>query len=262
MKLCLLASGSSGNCAYAAAGETQILIDAGISLSRIVSQLEAIGADPGRIDALILSHEHGDHCREARRVAFALGCSVHVSARTLSRLRRELTHYERTHTFQVGETLHIGDLQLQTFRVFHDAVEPCGFLVEGPSHCGPGKVKLAWATDLGVVPRTLIERWRACAGLVIEANHDLGLLLGGSYPWDLKQRIRSPVGHLSNDAAAEAISVLAQHGRLRKAVLAHLSENNNRPELALETVMSRLDGLFGCEVIVAPRERRSELIVW
>ncbi len=260
MKFCLLASGSSGNCAYVAAGTTQILIDAGISLARIVQELDEIGADPERVDALILSHEHGDHCRELSRVALGLGCPVYISDRTLPHARWALSNHESVRTFHAGDSLTIGDLQIHTFRVFHDAVDPCGFLIEGPSHQGGVRTRLAIATDLGTVTAHLRQLLRGCEGLVIEANHDLDMLMNGSYPWDLKQRIRSPVGHLSNRAAAELIGELAQQGTLKKAILAHLSQQNNRPDLALCAVQSRLDGLFRCEVHLSHQDQRSEVL--
>ena len=263
MRVCLLASGSSGNCAYIAAGETHILIDAGISASRIVRELETLGTRPEAIDALLLSHEHGDHCAEIGRAAAQLDCPVYVSARTYPCIRRALGSWPHVRTFRIGEVLEIGDLRIETVRVFHDAIDPCGFLIEGPSHRDRSRsVKLGFFTDLGTVPRPLAERLRTCDALVIEANHDLEMLLGGAYAWDLKQRIRSPIGHLSNAAAAELIAELACFGRLKVAMLAHLSEENNRPELALETVRRRLDGLFSrsCEVYWAPRDRRSELL--
>jgi len=258
MRICLLASGSSGNCAWVAAGETRVLIDAGIPARRIRQELEALGE--GTVDALLLTHEHGDHSSEAGRVAAEFGCPVYVSPRTLPHLRSALTGHERLELFRVGEEVSIGDLTVKPFRVFHDAADPCGFLLRGPSEFGASQVRLGFATDLGTVPAFLKRLLRECEGLVIEANHDLEMLLNGPYAWDLKQRIRSPVGHLSNQAAADLVRELTQQGRLRVAVLAHLSEENNRPERALEAVQARLDGLFRCEIVVAPRDRRSGVI--
>ena len=260
MKACIIASGSSGNCTYVAAGGTQILVDAGISLARIARELEAIGADPKSMDALILSHEHGDHCRELSRVALALECPIYLSARTLPHVRWALSDHERVETFRVGQSLTIGDLKIETFRVFHDSIDPCGFLIEGASHGGGGRTRLAIATDLGTVTPPLKQLLRTCEALIIEANHDLDMLMSGSYPWDLKQRIRSPVGHLSNDAAAELICFLTQQGALRKAILAHLSQQNNRPDLALSAVQSRLNGLFRCDVYLSYQDQRSEVL--
>jgi phosphoribosyl 1,2-cyclic phosphodiesterase len=260
MEICLLASSSSGNCTYVSAGETQILIDAGIELARIRSALSEIGADQGRINGLLISHEHGDHCCEAGRVASGLGCPLYISERTLPRVRRALGDHQAIQRFRVGERLTIGDLSIRTFRLFHDAVDPCGFLIEGPSHRSDRLVRVGIATDLGTVPEQLKALLRGCEALVIEANHDLEMLQGGDYPWDLKQRIRSPVGHLSNEAAAELIAELVRLGSLKVVILAHLSENNNRPELALQAVESRLDGLFRCEIHLSYHDRRSEMI--
>lgn len=260
MRICLLASGSSGNCAFVAAGRTRVLIDAGISARRVRRELEALGERPVTIDALLLTHEHRDHSCEAGRIAAEFGCPVYVSRRTLPFVRPALTGHERLVLFRVGEDLYIGDLRVKPFRVFHDAADPCGFLLEGPSEFGTPRVQVGFATDLGTVPPSLKRLFRECEGLVIEANHDLEMLIRGPYSWDLKQRIRSPVGHLSNRAAAELIRELAERGRLKVAVLAHLSEENNRPEQALEAVQAQLDGLFRCDVVVAPRHCRSEVV--
>ena len=260
MKACVLASGSSGNCSYVAAGNTQVLIDAGIGLARVTRELEEIGADPEGIQAIIISHEHGDHCRELSRMALAMECPIYISARALPHVRWALSDHEAIETFHVGQSFAIGGLQIETFRVFHDSVDPCGFLIGGSSHCGEGRTRLAIATDLGTVTPPLKQLLRPCEGLIIEANHDLDLLMNGSYPWDLKQRIRSPVGHLSNEAAAELIRELAQQGALKKAILAHLSQQNNRPDLAMSTVRSFLDGLFQCEVYLSYQDQRSEVL--
>lgn len=260
LKICLLASGSSGNCAYVAAGDTQILIDAGVARSRVVDGLDAVGADSSRVDALFISHEHGDHAREAGRYTSQWTCPVYASERTAQRLRRMRTGVRETRTFRVGERIEIGALTVEPIRVFHDAVEPSGFLIHGPSEVDELEVTLAFATDLGIVQKPLAERLRDVDGLVIESNHDLEMLMEGPYAWHHKQRIRSPVGHLSNQSAAELIADLAQHGRLRVAVLAHLSETNNRPELAMETVRNRLDGLIDCEIVVAERDRASRVV--
>ena len=260
MKICLFASGSSGNCGYVTAGETQILIDAGISRSRVVEGLKAIDADPSRIDALFITHEHSDHAGEARRYASHWDCPLYASRRTGQKLRHLPLGIRDVRQFQIGEPVPIGDLSVEPIRVFHDATEPAGFLIQGPSESGHDDVTVAYATDLGTVQKPLAERLREVDGLIIESNHDLDMLINGPYAWHHKQRIRSPVGHLSNQSAAELIADLAQHGRLRKAVLAHLSETNNRPELALETVQNRLDGLSGCEVLVAPRHRPSAVV--
>jgi phosphoribosyl 1,2-cyclic phosphodiesterase len=185
---------------------------------------------------------------------------VYTSDRTLPQLRWALTNHEAVRTFRVGESFRVGDLQIQTFRVFHDAVDPCGFVIEGPSHHREERVRLAIATDLGTVTPLLKRKLQTCEALIIEANHDLDMLMNGSYPWDLKQRIRSPIGHLSNDAAADLIAELAQSGSLQKALLAHLSQHNNRPDLALTAVQSRLHGRFCCEVHLSYPDQRSEIL--
>ncbi len=260
MKVRLFASGSSGNCGLVAADDAQILIDAGISRSRVIAGLESTSTDPSRIDALFITHEHSDHAGEARRYASHWQCPIYASGRTGQKLKRLPLGIHDVEAFRIGERIDIGSLTVEPIRVFHDATEPAGFLVQGPSEADGGDVTVAYAVDLGTVQKPLAQRLREVDGLVIEANHDLDMLINGPYAWHHKQRIRSPVGHLSNQSAAELIADLAQHGRLRQAMLAHLSETNNRPELALETVQNRLDGLFNCEVVVAPRGEPSPLL--
>jgi len=260
LQIRLFASGSSGNCGLVAAGGTQILIDAGIPRSRVIDGLESMGADPSRIDALLLTHEHSDHAGEARRYASHWQCPIYASRRTGQKIKHLPLGISDVESFQIGDRIAIGALTVEPIRVFHDATEPAGFLIEGPLEAAGGDGTLAYAVDLGTVQKSLAQRLREVDGLVIEANHDLDMLINGPYAWHHKQRIRSPVGHLSNQSAAELIADLVQHGRLRKAMLAHLSETNNRPEVALETVRDRLDGLSHCEVVIAPRDRRSPLV--
>ena len=257
LKICLLASGSSGNCGYIAAGDTRILIDAGVSRSRVIDGLTLRGLDASRIDALFITHEHSDHAGEARRYASHWDCPIYASRRTGQKLVHLPLGIRATQSFRIGDRIEINSLIVEPIRVFHDAVEPVGFLVHGPSESGDESITVAYATDLGTVQKPLAQRLREVDGLIIESNHDLDMLINGPYAWHHKQRIRSPVGHLSNQSAAELIADLVQHGRLRAAMLTHLSETNNRPELALETVRNQLDGLFHCDVTVAPRDRPS-----
>jgi len=261
MRLCLLASGSSGNCAYLEAGGTRILIDAGISLRQVRLRLARIGVSEATIDGLLISHEHSDHVGQASRVALHFDCPIYASERTALKFRRRLCGWEKQEQFQPETRFAIGALEIEPFRIPHDACEPCGFLIQGPSQLVGPTVSAAIATDLGLVSPKLRRRLASCEALIIEANHDTQMLLEGPYPQYLKQRIQSELGHLSNDSAAELIAQLAREGRLRQVLLAHLSRNNNRPEVALETVRRHLDGQGDCRLHLSYRDRPSELLV-
>ncbi|NIT75970.1 MAG: MBL fold metallo-hydrolase, partial [Thermoplasmata archaeon] len=155
--------------------------------------------------------------------------------------------------FEVGLNLEIDSLKIEAFPVFHDAIDPCGYLIRDGEH------SVGLATDLGVVSRAILDSLAACDAVILESNHDLEMLRNGPYPWELKQRIRSQIGHLSNQDAGEALAELARGGRLKTALLAHLSQYNNRPELALQTVQSHLNGRI--EVLLTCQDRRSQLLV-
>jgi len=255
MKICLLASGSSGNCTLVASTDTATLIDAGISASQTVERLKMINVEPKSIDALLITHEHIDHCREAGSLSRELGCPIYVNERTLSAIRGYLNGREEIRLFKTGEAFSIKAFFIQPFRIFHDAIDPCGFTITD------GHVKLGVATDLGAVTDSVKQHLKECDMVILEANHDLSMLLNGSYPWDLKQRIRSEVGHLSNDACGKALAEIAKAGRLKKVFLAHLSANNNTPELALSTVQSYLNSCQNAvELLLAPRDAMSPVI--
>jgi len=260
MKIALLASGSSGNCAYVEAGGTRLLIDAGISLKQVCQRLTQIGVETETVDALLISHEHIDHAREASRIALHFECPIYASERTSGEIRRALTGWEQQERFRPGKPFPLGSLEVYPFRISHDAREPCGFLIEGSSEIDGSCVVAAIATDLGIVYEDQQRLLSRCDALIIESNHDIEMLINGPYPDYLKKRIRSVLGHLSNDAAGKLIAQLVEEGRLKQALLAHLSENNNRPEIALETVKRHLNGRAGCQIHLSYRDRPSPVL--
>lgn len=258
MKVCLLASGSSGNCTLIASTDTAILIDAGISTTQTVERLKMINIDPKSIAALLITHEHIDHCREAGSLSHELGCPIYTNERTRNAIDGYLKGNEEIRLFKAGEAFEAFSIKaffIQPFRIFHDAVDPCGFTVSD------GRMKLGLATDLGAVTDPVKQHLTDCDIVILEANHDLSMLLNGGYPWDLKQRIRSEVGHLSNDACGKALAEIAKAGRLKKAFLAHLSANNNTLELALSTVQSYLNSYPNTvELLLSSRDQISPVI--
>ena len=228
----LLASGSRANCALVASSTTRILVDAGLSCRETFKRLRALGERPEQLSAILITHEHSDHINGLPVLARKLRIPVYMTAPTRSAWHRllraqriELKGEKKEETFEAGRTLHIGDIAVQSFTIPHDAVDPVGFtfVAEG--------VKLGLVTDLGYVPGSVRQHVRGCDLLMIESNHDLEMLRGGPYPWSVKQRVMSRVGHLSNTALADFFSG-EYDGSAAVVVLAHLSEQNNHPELA------------------------------
>lgn len=256
MRIVSLASGSSGNCTLIVSEQARLLIDAGISKRQILHRLERILGLLPRIDAILVTHEHTDHISGLGKTARALHCPIYVSEGTAPLVEPLLTGSEKLLPFKPGKSFHIRDLSIEPFPIPHDAAEPCGFVIEEDSLFASINKCIAVATDLGTVTEEIREKLLRCDLVMLEANHDLEMLLNGSYPEDLKQRILSDVGHLSNDAAGQTLRYLSHKGRLRAAVLMHLSKNNNRPTLALQTVQAHLDGAE-VTVAVAPRDRMS-----
>jgi phosphoribosyl 1,2-cyclic phosphodiesterase len=225
-----LQSGSNGNCYYVESGSTAILIDAGIPGSEAARRLAALGRDIRDVKAVVISHDHSDHASSAGVFHRMFGIPVHMTRATYdaARKRFSLGRIEALEHFEAGDTLRIGSLRVQTVPTPHDAADGVVFVVQDRRR------RVGVLTDLGHVFPELGEAIRSLHGVLLESNYDPGLLESGSYPAWLKARIRGDGGHLSN---AEAAGLLrdAAGPRLEWACLGHLSEENNRPELALET---------------------------
>jgi phosphoribosyl 1,2-cyclic phosphodiesterase len=254
VKICSLASGSKGNCLYLETGDTRLLIDAGLSLRETLLRLEGCGIDPDRIHAVLVTHEHIDHIRSAG--SFSRRFKVPVLASHL--LRRKAEKYlSKTQVieFEAGSAFDFRGVRIDPFPITHDACDPVGFVLESPEgRCGS-------ATDLGVVTRLVTEKLRGCRFLNLESNHDPEMLMNGPYPWDLKQRIRSRHGHLSNEESLELLHELA-HGGLEALVMAHLSEVNNHPDHVLRTTGTFLRDQNVCAptVIIGDQFKASAVI--
>lgn len=241
--LTVLASGSSGNCSLLETPTTRVLVDAGLSARKICVRLEEMGLKPVDISGILLTHEHGDHSAAVSVWGRRYKTPVYANRLTAEALKDD-AHGVEWRLFQTGAAFDLGELRVQSFAIPHDAAEPVGFVFE---HDGHG---VGFLTDLGVATKMVLERVRAVHTLLIEANHDEKLLHEDTRrPWAIKQRILSRHGHLSNAAAAEVLAEIAG-GRLRRALLGHLSEDCNTPELALSTVKQRLELVGGDPVEV------------
>lgn len=218
----VLASGSKANACYLEHSTGACLIDCGLSAREVERRVRALGRDPGKIQAIFLTHEHGDHIRGVNVLAKKYALPVFGTAGTLSFLP-ELPRKEVLHS---GERFCLGSLSVHAFPLVHDALDPVGYGFEDAG------VKFSLLTDTGKITQLIREAVRGSHGLVLESNHDTEKLSICEYPWMLKQRILSSHGHLSNDVAAELLCEIA-HPELQTVVLGHLSENSNSPELAL-----------------------------
>jgi|LauGreDrversion4_2_1035121.scaffolds.fasta_scaffold323133_1 phosphoribosyl 1,2-cyclic phosphodiesterase len=234
VRFTILGSGSGGNCAYLEAGETRLLIDAGFSARQIRDRLAAIGRGPETLSGVIITHEHGDHIQGLGVLCEKLGIPVYANRLTRDAIGRVCDKALCYRVFETGSAFTVGDIEVQSFSVPHDAMDPVGFALR--TNAG----EIGFLTDLGHVTKLVLERVRKSRVLVLEANHDLKLIQEDTRrPWSTKQRILSRHGHLSNDAAAEVAVELVPDG-VGTIYLGHLSRDCNRPELAKATVEKRL----------------------
>ena len=235
-KLVPLFSGSGGNSAYIGGASGGILIDAGVSAKRLAGALAGIGVDPGRVGAVFVTHEHDDHFRGLRVFCERHQIPVFASAGTLRALERKgaLTEKMRWSPMPAGGVEACG-LLVRRFAIPHDAADPCGFTCEAEN----GE-KYAVATDMGCLTEEIKQALKGCGTVVLESNHEVNMLLNGPYHYDLKRRILSDRGHLSNAACADFLPGLLRAGTAR-FYLAHLSRENNTPELAYACAKSAFD---------------------
>ncbi|MBQ4347478.1 MAG: MBL fold metallo-hydrolase [Firmicutes bacterium] len=236
MQLASLFSGSSGNGIYIGTKYTRLLIDAGLSGKKTEEALQKTGIAPDKLDAILVTHEHVDHVRGVGVLARRYSLPVYATCGTwdaMGPITGDIPDHLR-HYIYAGENFTINEINISPFSIPHDANEPVGFRFES------GRAAAAVATDLGHITPELVRTLTELDALVLESNYDLDMLASGSYPEPLKRRIHGRFGHLSNAMAGELL-IRVMCGRLKNVFLGHLSEENNRPELAFQTVAKTLE---------------------
>jgi phosphoribosyl 1,2-cyclic phosphodiesterase len=257
LRLCVLASGSSGNCVFVGSENTRILIDAGLSGKATAERLQSIDVDPESIEAICLTHEHDDHKAALGVLHRRFGISLYTNSGTLEALSRNHKLASLPwNVFTTGHSFTIGDLTLEPFRVPHDSYDPVGFAVT----CGEARIGVV--TDMGMATELVRQRLQGCGAMVLESNHDETMLKNSARPWSLKQRIAGRQGHLSNMKAGHLIAEVAGD-TLRTVFLAHLSKDCNRPELALSTVRETIEreGVTEVDVKLTYAAQASDAVV-
>ena len=239
MRLCSIASGSSGNCIYVGSERTHVLIDAGISCKRIEEGLKKARITGEKLAAILITHEHSDHIQGIGVLARRYGIPMYATQGTIDEIinsAKNLGEYDKGlfHPICLDEDVFVGDLRVHPFRISHDAKEPCAYRIESEGS------KVAIATDMGTFNPYVVNNLKGLDAVLLEANHDVRMLQAGPYTYALKQRILSDRGHLSNDNSGLLLNQIL-HDNLKYIILGHLSKENNMPELAFETVKLEID---------------------
>ncbi len=234
IRVCVLGSGSSGNCTYISDGDSALLLDAGFSAKETIRRMKDVGLDPDSVAGIVISHEHNDHVRGAGPLSRNLKVPVYINENSYSKVRSVMGEAGGgVIHFGVGGSFNVNGFKVSSFSIPHDAVDPCAFVFEAK-----GK-KVGALTDTGVTTNLMEQRLKDVDYLVLEANHDVQMLQAGPYPWRLKQRIASRDGHLSNEASAGLLSRILHHN-LQGITFAHVSNTNNNPDLVRVTADSVL----------------------
>lgn len=235
MRVAVLGSGSSGNATLVHAGNTRVLVDAGFSARDLARRLDLLDVAPEEIQGIVITHDHGDHTRGMGVFARRHGTPLYLTDRTRDACAKLLKGEEEVRGYRAGRPFLIGDVRVEPFLTVHDAADPVGVALV--DECTG--LRMGVATDLGRPTTQIRHALQGCDLLILEANHDESLLATSPYPWSVKRRIGSSHGHLSNEAAARFAQELL-HPRLAGIVLAHLSNECNRPDLARKVVGSAL----------------------
>lgn len=236
LRFSVLASGSTGNSVLVANDRVKLLVDAGHSAKKIEQLMQERGASPAELEAILITHEHSDHIKGVGALARKYNLPVYANENTWREMNRhvgELADSQRK-VLRTGDELWFEGVRVESYGISHDAAEPVGYCFEENGH------KLSLATDLGYVSTKVMEKIHDSDVLVLESNHDVDMLRMGRYPWNIKRRILGDKGHLSNEAAGEALFELLS-GRTKRVYLAHLSRDHNLMDLARMTVHQLLE---------------------
>lgn len=249
IKFCPLASGSKGNCLYLASNGTKILIDAGLSRKGTVDKLGQIGVSLDEIDAILISHDHGDHIQGLKLLAYRHQIPILANAETAKGIIQQFGNEAKFKIFTTGEPFSFGDLEITPFSVPHDTMDPVMFTIQAESE------KFGVCSDLGFATSLVKAHLRNCDYLYVEANHEPEWVMACSRPMTYKERVLSRTGHLSNTECGNLIREVASE-KLKHIYLAHLSSECNAHEKALEVVRSILEKAgIKIPLTVAPQEK-------
>ena len=263
MRLCSIASGSSGNCIYAGSDHTHLLVDTGISKKRIEQGLNTLDVKGEELNGILITHEHIDHIQGLGVFSRKYEIPIYATHGTIEGIKncKSLGKMPEglLHEIKVDHSLSLGDITVHPFAISHDANEPSGYRIE------QGERSVAVATDIGIYDEYTVENLKNVNALVLEANHDIHMLEVGPYPYPLKRRVMGDKGHLSNELSGRLLCDIL-HDDLKQVVLGHLSKENNYPELAYETV--KLEVTLGnnpykgeeIPMMVAKRDEVSDII--
>lgn len=238
LKFCSLSSGSSGNCQYIETRKTRVIIDAGFSGKRLEELLSSMEVDPSTIDAILVTHEHIDHTRGVGVLSRRYNIPIYANSGTWMGMEKGIGKIREGNikVFTTESFFELGDLTVYPLGIFHDAQDPVGYIFYYKNK------KVSVVTDTGWVNDNMMDKIKGSHLYLIESNHDVKMLKEGSYPWPLKQRILSTRGHLSNDDCGRILGqILGGSGEI--VILGHLSKDNNRPDLAFNTVRANLESL-------------------
>ena len=254
--MAVLGSGSKGNAAVVRCGSTHILVDAGLNAKQLVLRMNKLGIVPEQLDAILISHEHQDHAQGIDVLLRQRDIPVFANALTREALSHKMKSSIAWKIFHSGQTFSLGELNINSFCISHDAAEPVGFVLTG------NNTQLSIVSDVGHVTKLMRENLRGSHGLYIEANYDQALLERDTKrPWSTKQRIASRHGHLSNAQTAELLAEIACE-KLKLVMLSHLSSDCNSPDIAVSTISSSLqqNGFQHVDVTCAGQDEPSEWI--
>lgn len=252
IQLSVLGSGSGGNATWISDGAHSFLIDAGFCGRELDERLTKIGHTLQKVNAVVITHDHGDHINGAGVVARNANAPVWIHARNLAKLKKRLGKRVEFKFFTPLMPFSIGTMEITPFETPHDATHSAGFVIE------QNGTKIGYATDVGFPEPSVIAALKNCDILIIESNHDEELLRTGPYPPVLQVRISGDDGHLSNRQSSEIVSAVA-HDKLKQVILIHLSRENNRPELALSEAAKALAG-YPTTIVLSMQDEPTEII--